>query len=95
MDDPIRETVKRLRGMLAPGGYLVSALMVGGTCEELQTARKDLFANKAGPVCLPRAEEILEAIAAAGLRTESAARRSSGSAMILPADFWGASTGRG
>jgi malonyl-CoA O-methyltransferase len=68
---PIPETVKRLSSMLAPGGYLVSALMVGGTCEELHSARKHLFADKAGPVCLPRAEEILEAIAAAGLRTES------------------------
>ncbi len=68
---PIRETVKRLSGMLAPGGCFVSALMVGGTCGELQTARKDLFANKTSPVCLPPAEEILEAIAGAGLRTES------------------------
>ena len=68
---PIPETVKRLSGMLLPGGYLVSALMVGGTCEELHTARKHLFANKTSPVCLPRAEEILEAITAAGLGIES------------------------
>jgi malonyl-CoA O-methyltransferase len=71
---PISETVKRLAGMLSTGGRLVSALMVDGTCEELHSARAHLFANKTGPVCLPKAEEILEAIAAAGLVIESDSR---------------------
>jgi malonyl-CoA O-methyltransferase len=68
---PVSETVKRLAGMLEPGGDLVSALMVKGTLEELHAARTRLFPNKTVPVCLPGAEEILEAIAAAGLRTRS------------------------
>ncbi|MGC9967045.1 MAG: methyltransferase [Syntrophobacteraceae bacterium] len=71
---PIPETVRRLAGMLAPGGQLVSALMVNGTCEELHSARAQLFPNKTGPVCLPRSEEVLDAIAAAGLRIESESR---------------------
>jgi hypothetical protein len=68
---PIPETIDRLAGMLAPGGRLVSALMVRGTCEELHAARAHLFPNKTGPVCLPQAEEILEAMVAAGLRIDS------------------------
>lgn len=68
---PISETVKRLAGMLTPGGELVSALMVKGTCEELHSARAELFPDKTGPVCLPKAEEVLEAIASAGLWIES------------------------
>jgi malonyl-CoA O-methyltransferase len=68
---PIAETLKRLAGMLASGGSLVSALMVKGTCEELHSARRQLFPSKTGPVCLPPAEEILEAIVAAGLTIES------------------------
>jgi malonyl-CoA O-methyltransferase len=71
---PIPETVGRLAGMLASGGQLVSALMVNGTCEELHKARALLFPNKTGPVCLPRAEDVLEAIAAAGLEIESDSR---------------------
>ena len=71
---PIPETVRRLAGMLAPGGQLVSALMVKGTCEELHSARASLFPNKTGSICLPQAEEVLEAIAAAGLGIESDSR---------------------
>lgn len=68
---PVSETVKRLAGMLAPGGQLVSALMVNGTCEELHGARARLFPNKTGSICLPEAEVILDAVAAAGLGIES------------------------
>ena len=67
---PVSETVKRLAGMLEPGGSLVSALMVKGTFEELHAARTCLFPGKTAPVCLPGAEEVLEAIATAGLRVE-------------------------
>ncbi len=68
---PVSETIKRLAGMLEPGGNFVSALMVKGTFEELHSAREYLFPSKTAKVCLPPAEEILEAIAAAGLRIES------------------------
>ncbi len=71
---PVSETVKRLAGMLEPGGNLVSALMVKGTLEELHAARTCVFPDKSAPVCLPGAEEILEAIEAAGLRTRSSRR---------------------
>lgn len=68
---PVSETIERLAGMLEPGGNLVSALMVKGTFEELHSAREYLFPDKTAKVCLPPAEEILEAIAAAGLRVEN------------------------
>ena len=68
---PVSETLKRLAGMLQPGGNLVSALMVKGTFEELHAARLCLFPDKTAPVCLPDAEEILGAIAAAGLSVEN------------------------
>ncbi|MGA2402758.1 MAG: methyltransferase domain-containing protein [Syntrophobacteraceae bacterium] len=68
---PVSETIKRLGSMLEPGGNLVSALMVKGTFEELHTAREYLFPNKTAQACLPPAEEILEAIAAAGLKIDS------------------------
>ena len=71
---PVSETVKRLGGMLEPGGMLVSALMVNGTLGELHAARTRLFPTRIAPLCLPGAEEVLEALAAAGLRVE----RSSG-----------------
>ena len=64
------ETIKRLGSMLEPGGNLVSALMVKGTFEELHSAREYLFPNKTAQACLPPAEEILDAIAAAGLKIE-------------------------
>ncbi len=67
---PISETVKRLAGMLEPGGNLVSALMVNGTLEELHAARTCLFPAKTAPVCMPDAEEVLEALAVAGLHIE-------------------------
>lgn len=67
---PIQDTVKRLADMLAPGGSLVSALMVAGTCEELHGARKHLFPNKTAPVCMPPAEEIVKAVTSAGLTVE-------------------------
>ncbi|MGO9557380.1 MAG: methyltransferase domain-containing protein [Syntrophobacteraceae bacterium] len=67
---PVSETVKRLAGMLEPGGSLVSALMVKGTLEELRAARTCLFPTKTAPVCLPDAEQVLEALAAAELRVE-------------------------
>jgi len=66
---PVSETVKRLAGMLEPGGDFVSALMVRGTLEELHAARTCLFPDNVAPVCLPDAEEVLEVIAKAGLRT--------------------------
>ena len=68
---PVSETIRRLAGMLEPGGNLVSALMVKGTFEELHNARQYLFPNKTAKVCLPPAEEVLEAIASAGLKIES------------------------
>ncbi|MFZ0927758.1 MAG: methyltransferase domain-containing protein [Syntrophobacteraceae bacterium] len=67
---PVSETVKRLGSMLEPGGNLVSALMVQGTLGELHAARTCLFPGKTAPVCLPGAEEVLEALAAAGLKIE-------------------------
>jgi len=67
---PLSETVKRLGSMLEPGGSLVSALMVKGTLEELRAARTCLFPTKTAPVCLPDAEQVLEALAAAELRVE-------------------------
>src|SRR5208337_1815271 len=67
---PVSETVKRLGSMLEPGGNLVSALMVKGTLGELRAARTCLFPTKTAPVCLPGAEQVLEALAAAELRVE-------------------------
>jgi hypothetical protein len=67
---PLSETVKRLGGMLEPGGSLVSALMVKGTLGELHAARTCLFPTKTAPVCLPGAEQVLEALAAAELEVE-------------------------
>ena len=67
---PVSETVKWLGSMLEPGGSLVSALMVKGTLGELHAARTCLFSAKTSPVCLPGAEEILEALATAGLKIE-------------------------
>ncbi len=67
---PLSETVKRLGSMLEPGGNLVSALMVNGTLGELRAARTCLFPTKTAPVCLPGAEQVLEALAAAGLKVE-------------------------
>jgi malonyl-CoA O-methyltransferase len=65
---PVSDTVKRLAGMLEPGGNLVLALMVKGTLGELHAARTCLFPAKTSPVCLPGAEQVLDALAAAGLR---------------------------
>jgi malonyl-CoA O-methyltransferase len=65
---PLSGTVKRLAGMLRPGGCFASALMTEGTLGELHAAREDLFPDKTAPVCLPSAEEFLGAIAEAGLR---------------------------
>ena len=67
---PVSETVKRLGSMLEPGGNLVSALMVNGT-SGIRAARTCLFPTKTAPVCLPGAEDVLKALAAAGLRVES------------------------
>ncbi len=67
---PVSETVKRLASMLEPGGNLVSALMVKGTLGELHAVRTSLFPTKTAPLCLPGAEEVLEALATAGLRVE-------------------------
>lgn len=66
---PLGETIKRISSMLEPRGSLASALMVEGTLAELHGARTRLFPHKAAPVRLPSVEEILEAIAAAGLTT--------------------------
>ena len=71
---PVSETVKRLGSMLEPGGNLVSALMVKGTLGELHAARTCLFPTKTAPLCLPGAEEVLEALATAGLRVERSRR---------------------
>ena len=67
---PVSDTIKRLAGMLEPGGNLVSALMVKGTLGELHAARTCLFPTKTAPVCLPGAEQVLEALAAAELEVE-------------------------
>jgi len=67
---PVSETVKRLGSMLKPGGNLVSALMVNGTLDELHAARTRLFPAKTAPVCMPDAEEVLEALTKAGLHIE-------------------------
>jgi hypothetical protein len=60
--------------MLEPGGNFISALMVKGTLGELHAARSCLFPTKTTPVCLPDGEEVLEALAAAGLRVEHSRR---------------------
>ncbi len=65
---PADEIIKRIATMLEPHGSLASALMVEGTLGELHAARARLFPHKAAPVRLPSVEEILEAIAGAGLR---------------------------
>lgn len=78
---PASETIKRLAGMLEPGGNLVFALMVKGTLEELHAARTRLFPGKTAPVCLPDEEEVLEAIAAAGLTARNCRRE------VLPQSY--------
>lgn len=84
---PVGDTVKRLAGMLEPGGSLVSALMVKGTLEELHAARAALFPAKTTPVILPEAEEMFRFIEAAGLSTQSSRleviRERCGSALAL------------
>jgi malonyl-CoA O-methyltransferase len=51
---PVQEIIKRLAGMLEPGGDLVSALMVKGTFEELHSARSICFqTRRLKCTCLP------------------------------------------
>jgi malonyl-CoA O-methyltransferase len=64
---PLSGTIERFAGLLAPGGRLVSALMAHGTFEELNETRQRLFPEKPARVDLPRTEEVIDAIAGAGL----------------------------
>ncbi len=64
---PLGETIRRISSMLEARGSLTSALMVEGTLGELHDARARLFPHRAAPVRLPSVEEMLGAIAAAGL----------------------------
>ncbi len=67
---PAEEIMDRIAATLKTGGNLVSALMVEGTLGELGAARASLFPHKSAPVRLPAVEEILSAIAGAGLTLE-------------------------
>ncbi|MDR3566818.1 MAG: methyltransferase domain-containing protein [Syntrophobacteraceae bacterium] len=64
---PAGEIMERISSMLEPGGELASAVMVEGTLGELRDACGRLFPRKGEAVHLPSEEEILCAIAGAGL----------------------------
>ena len=64
---PVAETLQRLADLLEPTGHLHAALMVNGTFEELDGARKRVTPKKLSRVVLPESRAVLEAVGAAGL----------------------------
>ncbi len=65
---PVADTIKRLEGLLEPGGIMASALMVDGTFEELHAAREQAAPEKFRRISLPSVRDVLDAHAEAGLR---------------------------
>jgi SAM-dependent methyltransferase len=65
---PLSETLRRLAGLLAPGGSFHVALMVDGIFPELAAVRRQVAPLKPSRIRLPSVSEVVAAFAAAGLR---------------------------
>lgn len=64
---PIESAFHRIRGLLAPHGRFIFAIMVDGTLHELRDARLRISPSKPPRGNLPRGSEVRQAAARAGL----------------------------
>ena len=64
---PLDSALRRLAGMLAPGGTIAIALMVDGTLRELHELRRRVAPTKIPPGRLPTHADVEAALSSAGL----------------------------
>lgn len=67
---PLDATFTALARNLAPGGWMIFALMVAGTLRELHAARRRIAPGKKPAATLPSPSMVRKALRAAGMRAE-------------------------